>query len=55
MSVPYIPPSPLYIPVEELVKRMPNLGYQVYFASEESTPEIEARVRSFQYLLNDFN
>jgi len=47
MSVPYFPPSPVYVPPEEFVKHMPNLGYQVYFGSQESTPEIEARLHRF--------
>jgi len=47
MSVPYTPPLPVYIPLEELARRIPNLGYQVYLASEESTSEIEAQVRPF--------
>lgn len=46
MSVPYIPPSPEYLPVEEVVQRAPNLGYQVYFANPKSSSDIDANVKS---------
>lgn len=47
LSVPYTPPSPEYIRVEEVAKRVPNLGYQVYFADKRSTTEIETNVCLF--------
>jgi hypothetical protein len=49
MSVPFTPPSPKFIPIEEVARRHPTLGYQVYFASENSTPEIVANVGHFRY------
>lgn len=45
LSVPYTPPSPAYLPVEEVARLAPNLGYQVYFSSQRSTKDIEANVR----------
>ncbi|KZW04380.1 alpha/beta-hydrolase [Exidia glandulosa HHB12029] len=47
LSIPYYPPPPQYIPIEEAAKRVPNFGYQVYFASEQSTKEIEANIERF--------
>ena len=44
MSVPYTPPSREFIPLEEIVKRAPNLAYQLYFASFKSNLEILAHV-----------
>jgi hypothetical protein len=35
-----------YIPLEGVVKRVPNYAYQLYFANPESTKEIEANVRN---------
>ena len=45
-SVPYHPPLRQYIPLEGVVKRVPNYAYQLYFANPESTKEIEANVRN---------
>ncbi|KDR84029.1 hypothetical protein GALMADRAFT_236620 [Galerina marginata CBS 339.88] len=47
MSVPYTPPSREYIPVQEVARRAPNLGYQVYFASPKSSVEILAYLKTF--------
>ncbi|KIM46450.1 hypothetical protein M413DRAFT_441542 [Hebeloma cylindrosporum] len=47
MSVPYTPPSRQYIPVEEVARRAPNLGYQVYFAAPRSSSEILAHLNKF--------
>jgi soluble epoxide hydrolase/lipid-phosphate phosphatase len=47
MSAPYTPPSPAYIPVEEIVRRAPNLGYQAYLADKRSTADIEANLERF--------
>ena len=44
MSLPYTPPSPAYISVEEIVKRAPNLGYQAYLADKRAIADIEANV-----------
>ncbi|EDR12290.1 epoxide hydrolase [Laccaria bicolor S238N-H82] len=47
MSVPYTPPSRVYLPVEEVAQRAPNLGYQVYFANPKSSSEIDANLKQF--------
>ncbi|KAL9713099.1 hypothetical protein Ac2012v2_004340 [Leucoagaricus gongylophorus] len=47
LSVPYIPPSPVYTPIQEVARKAPNLEYQVYFASQGSTTNIEANLRTF--------
>lgn len=44
LSVPYTPPSREFLPLEELVKFVPNLGYQLYFAASKSNLEILANV-----------
>ncbi|KAG6861576.1 hypothetical protein C0995_014872 [Termitomyces sp. Mi166 len=41
LSVPYTPPSQMYMPIEEVVKLAPNLAYQAYFADPASTSPIE--------------
>ncbi|EIN10999.1 alpha/beta-hydrolase [Punctularia strigosozonata HHB-11173 SS5] len=41
LSVPYTPPAPEYISVEEMARRYSNFAYQVYFADPSSTQEIE--------------
>jgi soluble epoxide hydrolase/lipid-phosphate phosphatase len=47
LAIPYVPPSSQHIPVEEVARKYPSFGYQVYFASEASTSEIEANVCIF--------
>jgi len=47
LAIPYVPPTLEYIPVEEMARKYPSFGYQVYFASEASTSEIEANLVSF--------
>lgn len=44
LSVPYTPPRPDYLSLQEVVKRVPNYGYQLYFADPSSTAEIESKV-----------
>jgi len=51
MSVPYTPPSHEFMPLEELVRRAPNLGYQLYFASPKSNLEILANLKKFLSLV----
>ncbi|THH19891.1 hypothetical protein EW146_g1339 [Bondarzewia mesenterica] len=51
LSVPYVPPTPEYISLEEIVKRVPNFGYQLYFANDESTSEIESNLDRFLRLM----
>ncbi|EEB96011.1 hypothetical protein MPER_04928, partial [Moniliophthora perniciosa FA553] len=50
LSVAYTPPSPLYIPVEEVAKRAPDLRYMVYFNDRRSTKQIEDNIDSFTRL-----
>ena len=45
MSVPFIPPPKEYMPLEEMVKRFPNWGYQLYFKEKSTNAEIEDKVR----------
>ncbi|KAK2466015.1 hypothetical protein APHAL10511_001656 [Amanita phalloides] len=47
MSVPFTPPSPAFMSVQEMADRAPHLGYQVYFADQRSTAEIEANLERF--------
>jgi len=47
LSIPYSPPPRKYISIEEAAKRLPMFGYQVYFASPESTSEIEQNLDKF--------
>ncbi|OJA18024.1 hypothetical protein AZE42_07036 [Rhizopogon vesiculosus] len=51
LAVPYIPPTLQHMPVEEMARKYPSYGYQAYFASEASTPEIEANLVSFLQVL----
>lgn len=44
VSIPYVPPAPVYISMEDMAQRIPDLGYQVYFADTQSTREIEGKV-----------
>ena len=44
-SVPFTPPTKRYYSLEDVVKKLPNYEYQLYFANPESTKEIEAKVR----------
>jgi len=45
LSVPFTPPTKKYYSLEDVVKKVPNYEYQLYFANPESTKEIEAKVR----------
>lgn len=47
LAIPYTPPTPQHMPVEELARKYPSYVYQIYFASEASTTEIEANVCIF--------
>ncbi|KAH9959851.1 alpha/beta-hydrolase [Russula dissimulans] len=46
-SVPFTPPVKEYLSLEELVKKVPNYAYQLYFADPESTKEINAHLERF--------
>jgi pimeloyl-ACP methyl ester carboxylesterase len=45
LSVPFTPPTKEYLSLQDLVKKVPNLAYQLYFANPKLTEEIEANVR----------
>ncbi|KAF8555382.1 alpha/beta-hydrolase [Imleria badia] len=47
LSIPYTPPSTHHMSVQKLVQRYPSFGYQLYFASEQSTAEIEVHLPLF--------
>ncbi|TFK25957.1 alpha/beta-hydrolase [Coprinopsis marcescibilis] len=47
LSVPYTPPSKQYLPLTEVVKRAPNLGYQLYFEQLRSSEEILSHLGKF--------
>ncbi|KAK7060346.1 hypothetical protein VNI00_001111 [Paramarasmius palmivorus] len=47
LSLPYTPPSPIYIPVEEVAKRAPDLAYMLYFNDNRSTRQIENNIGTF--------
>lgn len=47
MSVAYTPPSRQHVPIEEVVKRVPNLGYQVYLGHPKSSHEVLANLKKF--------
>lgn len=51
LSIPYVPRSPTYVPLHEIIKRYPNWAYQGYLASPQSTAFIEARLGQFVRLL----
>ena len=44
LSVRFTPPTKRYYSLEDVVKKVPNYEYQLYFANPESTKEIEAKV-----------
>jgi hypothetical protein len=44
LSVPFHPPAPVYISLEEQVKRIPNFGYMLYFSNPVAIKEIESNV-----------
>lgn len=50
-SVPFNPPAKEYLSPSEVSTRAPLLGYMEYFASEESTKEIESRLFKFVNLV----
>ncbi|KAH9988416.1 Alpha/Beta hydrolase protein [Russula vinacea] len=46
-SAPFTPPTKRYNSLEDVVKKVPNYAYQLYFAHFESTKEIEANLERF--------
>ncbi|KAH8823181.1 Alpha/Beta hydrolase protein [Flagelloscypha sp. PMI_526] len=51
LSVPYIPPSLVYAPLEAIVMLVPTFGYQLYLADENSTPVVESQLDEFLKLM----
>jgi soluble epoxide hydrolase/lipid-phosphate phosphatase len=51
LAIPYTPISPTYAPIEEVVLRFKDFGYQAYFADEKSTAEIDGNLSVFLSLL----
>jgi len=51
LSVPFTPPTKQYYSLEDVVKKIPNYEYQLYFANPESTKEIEAKLERFLRLI----
>jgi len=51
LSVPFTPPTKRYYSLEDVVKKLPNFEYQLYFANPESTKEIEAKLEQFLRLI----
>ncbi|THV08242.1 epoxide hydrolase [Dendrothele bispora CBS 962.96] len=47
LSVPYTPPTPQYMPVEKVAKLAPDLAYQAYFASAQSSKDLDAHLLQF--------
>ncbi|KAK1223333.1 hypothetical protein PQX77_013810 [Marasmius sp. AFHP31] len=47
LSVAYTPPSPVYLPIEEVAKRAPDLAYMVFFNDRRSTKIIESNLDAF--------
>ncbi|KAF9266318.1 epoxide hydrolase [Marasmius fiardii PR-910] len=47
LSVPYTPPSPVYISVEEVAKLAPDLAYMMFFNNKKSTTIIESELDKF--------
>ncbi|KAH9983558.1 alpha/beta-hydrolase [Russula compacta] len=47
LSVAFTPPNKQYLSLEDVVKKVPNYAYQLYFANPDSTKEIEANLERF--------
>ncbi|KAF8607513.1 alpha/beta-hydrolase [Ceratobasidium sp. AG-I] len=47
LSVPFYPPAPEYVPMDEMVRRIPNFGYQKYLADPKSSAEIDQNIPTF--------
>ncbi|KAG1805674.1 Alpha/Beta hydrolase protein [Suillus subaureus] len=47
LSIPYVPPKEQHMSVEEMARKYPSYGYQMYFASESSTSEVEENLVPF--------
>ncbi|KDN52369.1 alpha/beta-hydrolase [Tilletiaria anomala UBC 951] len=51
LAVPYSAPSGKYASIEEIIKRVPNFGYQQFFSSPRSTPIVEKHLERFLRLV----
>lgn len=41
---PYAPPSPVYVPLEDIVKALPNFSYQLYLVTPEAEKDLNGNV-----------
>lgn len=46
LSIPFTPPRPDYLTLEQIVERLPIFGYQLYLNNPASTKEIENNVNT---------
>jgi len=44
LSVSFFPPSQEYVPLEEVVKKIPDFAYQLFFADPATTKKVEDNV-----------
>ncbi|KAI9068461.1 alpha/beta-hydrolase [Trametes sanguinea] len=51
MSVPFVPPSKTYASLEQMVEKVPNWGYHLFFNDKRSSAEIESRLPKFFKLI----
>ncbi|KAI9003336.1 Alpha/Beta hydrolase protein [Hyaloraphidium curvatum] len=47
VSIPYLPPAKVYVPLEQLAKLMPILNYQLYFCTDKAEEELNANTDLF--------
>ncbi|KAG8682246.1 hypothetical protein FRC08_015081 [Ceratobasidium sp. 394] len=47
LSVPFYPPAPKYVPIDEMIRRVPNFGYQKYLGDPKSAAEIDQNIPTF--------
>ncbi|CAE6510651.1 unnamed protein product [Rhizoctonia solani] len=47
LSVPFYPPAPEYVPMDEMIRQVPAFGYQKYLADPKSAAEIDQNIPVF--------
>jgi len=47
LSVPFYPPAPTYVPMDEMIRRVPAFGYQKYLEDPKSAAEIDQNIPTF--------
>jgi hypothetical protein len=55
LSIPFFPPARSFVTLEASVKKAPEFAYQVYFADEASTKEIENNVSRAENIREEVN